>query len=111
VTFIQLLLIGGIGSTALVGPFALSLFWSRTSTTGFITGVLLSQVVTALLLIVSFQVYPVPGVPTLKLWEVMLVGHVVSTTLAAVVSLASPDDFDFDSVAGERVVADGGDGQ
>ncbi|MBX0326029.1 hypothetical protein EGH21_23740 [Halomicroarcula sp. F13] len=109
VTFIQLLLIGGIGSTALVGPFALSLFWSRTSTAGFISGVMFSQVVTALLLIVSFQMYAVPGVPALKLWEVMLVGHLVSTALTAVVSLASPDDFDFDSVAGETVVADGGD--
>jgi Na+/proline symporter len=111
VTFIQLLLIGGIGSTALVGPFALSLFWSRTSSVGFISGVMFSQVVTALLLVVSFQVYAVPGVPALKLWEVMLVGHAVSTTLTAAVSLASPDDFDFDSVAGETAVADGGDDQ
>jgi Na+/proline symporter len=111
VSFIQLLLIGGIGSTALVGPFALSLFWSRTSSIGFIAGVTVSQVLTALLLVVSFQVASVPGVPALKLWEVMLVGHLVSTTLTAVISVASPDDFDFDDVAQPTVAADGGDEQ
>lgn len=108
VTFIQLLLIGGIGSTALVGPFALSLFWSRTSTTGFITGIVVSQIVTAALLVVSFEVYAIPALPALKLWEIMLVGHLASTSLAGVVSAAAPDDFDFDSVASERAVTDGG---
>ena len=111
VTFIQLLLMGGIGSTALVGPFALSLFWARTSSTGFITGILASQVITASLLLVSFQVYPIPGLPALKLWEVMLVGHLASTTLTAAVSAVAPDDFDFDTVANEPVAADGGDKQ
>lgn len=52
VSFIQLLLIGGVGSTALVGPFALSLFWSQTSSSGFITGVVVSQLVTVSLLVV-----------------------------------------------------------
>jgi len=108
VTFIQLLLIGGIGSTALVGPFALSLFWARTSTAGFITGIVVSQLVTASLLLVSFQVYAIPGLPALKLWEIMLIGHLASTSLTGVVSAAAPDDFDFESVSSEPVVADGG---
>ena len=109
VSFIQLLLIGGIGSTALVGPFALSLFWKQTSSTGFITGVAISQIITAALLAVSFQVATIPGLPALKLWEVMIVGHLVSTVLTAVVSLVSPDDFDFAEIAQETVAADGGD--
>ena len=109
VSFIQLLLIGGIGSTALVGPFALSLFWKQTSSTGFITGVAISQIITAALLVVSFQVATIPGLPALKLWEIMLVGHLASTVLTAVVSLVTPDDFDFAEIAQETVAADGGD--
>ncbi len=63
--FVQLLLIGGIGATALVGPFALSLFWRHTSSAGFITGVVSSQLITAFLLAASFDV--VVTDPTLKL--------------------------------------------
>ena len=49
VSFVQLLLIGGIGASALVGPFALSLFWTKASETGFVSGVVVSQLVTAYL--------------------------------------------------------------
>jgi Na+/proline symporter len=104
--FVQLLLIGGIGASAIVGPFALSLFWRKTSSTGFVTGVIVSQVITAYLLMAANSVFVTS--PTLKLWEIMAVGHVVSTGLAALVSLASPDDFQFDSIAQEPAVADGG---
>ncbi len=107
ISFVQLLLIGGIGASALVGPFALSLFWKKTSQVGFVSGVLGSQIVTAFLLLASYEI--IAAGPVLKLWEVMAVGHLLSTGLAAGVSAVSPDDFDFDSVAQERVVAaDGG---
>jgi Na+/proline symporter len=107
--FIQLLLIGGIGASALVGPFALSLFWKKASSNGFVAGVVVSQVVTAYLLASTYQVF-VSG-PALKLWEVMAVGHLVSTVVTAGVSLASPDDFRFEDIAQEEseLVTDGGD--
>ncbi len=104
--FVQLLLIGGIGASAIVGPFALSLFWHKTSSTGFVTGVVVSQVVTAYLLLAANGVFV--SSPALKLWEIMAVGHLVSTGLAAVVSLAAPDDFQFESIAQDPAVADGG---
>ena len=106
--FIPLLLIGGIGATALVGPFALSLFWRKTSTAGFIVGVVVSQIVTAYLLAASFEV--IAAGPMLKLWEIMAVGHVVSTALTAGVSVAAPDDFRFEDIAQEssEIVTDGG---
>jgi Na+/proline symporter len=97
--FIQLLLIGGIGATALVGPFALSLFWTGTSSEGFIAGVVGSQLVTGYLLAASYGV--VVTEPTLKLWEIMAIGHLVATVLAVVVSAVSPDEFEFDSIARE----------
>jgi Na+/proline symporter len=108
ISFVQLLLIGGIGASALVGPFALSLFWTKASQTGFVTGVVVSQLVTAFLLAASYDV--VVTSPTLKLWEIMAVGHLVSTGLTAVVSAVSPDDFRFESIAqeGSAVAADGG---
>lgn len=109
VGFIQLLLIGGIGSTALVGPFALSLFWSRTSSVGFISGIALSQVITAILLAVSFEVVTLSGVPVLKLWEVMLVGHLASTTLTGTISAISPSEFDFETVAAPSAPKSGDD--
>lgn len=110
VGFVQLLLVGGIGASALVGPFALSLFWRKTSSAGFVSGVVVSQVVTAYLLASSYEVF-VSG-PALKLWEVMAVGHLVATAVAAAVSLASPDDFRFESIADEEseLATDGGDG-
>lgn len=111
VSFIQLLLIGGIGATALVGPFALSLFWSQTSSAGFITGIVGSQLITASLLVVSFEVAAIPGLPALQLWEIMLVGHLASTTLTSVISLTSPDNFDFEEIAQPAVATDGGDDQ
>lgn len=97
--FIQLLLIGGIGATALVGPFALSLFWNGTSSTGFIAGIIGSQLVTGYLLAASYDV--LVTAPTLKLWEIMAVGHLVATGLAVVISAVSPDEFEFDSIARE----------
>jgi len=111
VGFIQLLLVGGIGSTALVGPFALSLFWSRASSAGFISGIVASQIITGLLLAVSFEVVSPAGLPVLKLWEVMAVGHVASTTITVAVSAAKPVDFDFNEVAQEPAIADGGEGE
>jgi len=102
--FIQLLLIGGIGATALVGPFALSLFWMKTSSEAFITGVLGSQVVTGFLLAANYNV--VVTSPTLKLWEIMAVGHLAATLLTVGVSLVAPADFDFDSIAREPGGAD-----
>ncbi|MFB6271087.1 MAG: sodium:solute symporter, partial [Halobacterium sp.] len=95
--FIQLLLIGGIGATALVGPFALSLFWRKASSEGFLAGVIGSQLITGYLLAASYNV--VVTSPVLKLWEIMAVGHLAATLLTVVVSYASPADFDFDSVA------------
>lgn len=115
ISFVQLLLIGGIGASALVGPFALSLFWTKTSQTGFVTGVVVSQLVTAFLLAASYDV--VVTSPDFKLWEIMAVGHLVSTGLAAAVSAASPDDFRFESIAQESSTiatdggAEGGDGE
>jgi Na+/proline symporter len=106
ISFVQLLLIGGIGASAIVGPFALSLFWRKTSSTGFVTGVVVSQVITAYLLMAANDVFVTS--PTLQLWEIMAIGHIVSTGLAALVSLAAPDDFQFDSIAQEPAVADGG---
>ncbi|SEW02781.1 sodium:solute symporter family protein [Natrinema salifodinae] len=103
--FTQLLLIGGIGATALVGPFALSLFWSKTSSLGFVTGVVGSQLVTGYLLAASYDV--VVTAPTLKLWEIMAVGHLVATALTATLSAASPDDFEFDSIAREPTAGAG----
>ncbi|QCC47731.1 Na+:solute symporter [Halobellus limi] len=108
ISFVQLLLIGGIGASALVGPFALSLFWKKTSQAGFVSGVVVSQVVTGYLLAASYGV--VVSTPALKLWEIMAVGHLVSTGLAAALSAAAPDDFRFDSIAqkGSEIAADGG---
>nr|WP_305882984.1 Na+:solute symporter [Halobellus rarus] len=108
ISFVQLLLIGGIGASALVGPFALSLFWKKASQAGFVTGVVVSQIVTAYLLAASYGI--VVSTPALKLWEIMAVGHLVSTGLTAILSAASPDDFHFESIAqeGSEVVADGG---
>jgi Na+/proline symporter len=100
ISFVQLLLIGGIGASALVGPFALSLFWKKTSQAGFVTGVVVSQLTTAFLLAASYDV--VVTSPNLKLWEIMAVGHLLSTSLAAVVSVASPDEFDFASITQEH---------
>ena len=106
VGFVQLLLVGGIGASALVGPFALSLFWRRTCSAGFVIGVIASQLLTGFLLL---------GNPTLplwvgvKLWEIMAIGHLTSTALTFGVSILSPDDFRFESIAqeGSEVVADG----
>jgi Na+/proline symporter len=108
VGFIQLLLIGGIGASALVGPFALSLFWRKTSSAGFVAGVVVSQVVTGYLLASSTGV--LSGGVTLKLWEIMAVGHLVSTALTFAASLAAPDDFVFEDIAqeGSEMLADGG---
>jgi Na+/proline symporter len=102
--FIQLLLIGGIGATALVGPFALSLFWRKASSEGFLAGVIGSQLLTGYLLAASYQV--VVTSPVLKLWEIMAIGHIAATLLTVVVSYASPADFDFDSVASEPRAVD-----
>ncbi|MEZ3118106.1 sodium:solute symporter [Halobaculum sp. MBLA0147] len=106
VSFVQLLLIGGIGATALVGPFALSLFWPKTSEQGFVSGVVVSQLVTAYLLMANYGV--VFSTPSLKLWEIMAIGHLVSTTVTAVLSGVSPDEFEFDTIAQEPAAADGG---
>ncbi|WP_134671761.1 hypothetical protein [Halorussus marinus] len=48
--------------------------------------------------------------PNFKLWEIMAVGHVVSTGLAAAISAVAPDDFRFEAIAqeGSGVAADGG---
>ncbi|WP_136590203.1 sodium:solute symporter family protein [Salinigranum halophilum] len=108
VGFIELLLIGGIGASALVGPFALSLFWRKASSAGFVTGVLVSQVATGFLLASTVGV--ISGGVTLKLWEIMAVGHLVSTGLTLVVSRLAPDDFAFEDIAqeGSEMLADGG---
>jgi Na+/proline symporter len=108
ISFVQLLLIGGIGASALVGPFALSLFWRKTSHAGFVTGVIVSQLVTAFLLMASYDVLVTS--PDFKLWEIMAIGHVVASGLAAVVSIASPDEFDFDDIATDEppTATDGG---
>ena len=105
--FVRLLLIGGIGASGLVGPFALSLFWRRTSSAGFVTGVVVSQLLTGFLLLGN------AGFPLwieLQLWEIMAVGHLVSSSLAFGVSLVSPDDFRFETIAqeGSEIAADGG---
>ncbi len=107
VGFITLLLIGGIGATALVGPFALSLFWRRTSGAGFVTGAVVSQIVTAYLL---FGNASLPLWYSLKLWEIMAVGHIVSTLLTFLVSLVFADNFDFESLRVDQreTVAPGG---
>lgn len=105
--FVQLLLISGIGATSLAGPFALSLFWKKTSAEGFIAGVLVSQFVSGYLLLGNASL---PLWSGLKLWEIMLVGHVVATALTVTISLASPDEFDFEGIASPResAVTDGG---
>lgn len=105
--FVRLLLISGIGATGLAGPFALSLFWEKTSVEGFVAGVIVSQLLAGYLLLGS------AGLPLwseLKLWEIMLAGHVVATAVTAAISLVSPDEFDFEGVAGPResVATDGG---
>jgi len=105
VGFIQLLLVSGIGATGLAGPFALSLFWEKTSTAGFVTGVVVSQVIAGFLLLGG------PDLPLwteLKLWEIMAIGHLVSTGLTAVVSVVRPDEFDFETIAHEEAATDGG---
>jgi hypothetical protein len=51
VGFVKLLLVSGIGSTALVGPFALYLFWRKTSHEGFLAGDAVSQSITVDLLL------------------------------------------------------------
>ena len=104
--FVQLLLIGGIGASALVGPFALSLFWTRTSSSPFVLGVVVSQLITFYLL---FGNATLPGWVQLKLWEIMAIGHVLSTGITFVGSLATPDDFAFEDIAREPTRADGGD--
>jgi hypothetical protein len=78
------------------------------SSAGFITGVLVSQVVTGFLLASSTGL--VSGGIALKLWEIMAVGHLASTTLTLVVSLLAPDDFAFEDIAqeGSEMLADGG---
>ena len=108
ISFTQLLLIGGIGASALVGPFALSLFWRKMSSAGFITGIIVSQLITGFLLAASYDV--VVSSPDFMLWEIMAIGHLVSTGLGAVVSIVSPDEFEFESIAQERssVATDGG---
>ena len=103
--FVQLLLIGGIGASALVGPFALSLFWDRTSTNPFIVGIIVSQLVTFYLL---FGNASLPGWVQLKLWEIMAVGHVLSTGFTFLGSLITPDNFVFEDIAGEPAQTDGG---
>jgi Na+/proline symporter len=107
--FVQLLLIGGIGASALVGPFALSLFWHKASSNGFVTGIVVSQVVTGYLLGANAGLFPQVVQP--QLWEIMAVGHLTSTLLTVAVSYASPDDFQFEDIAqeGSELVADGGD--
>lgn len=105
VGFVTLLLVSGIGATGLAGPFALSLFWEKTSTAGFISGVVISQILSGYLLLGN------GGLPLwvdLKLWEIMAVGHVVATAIAGVGSLIRPEDFDFESIAQEEPMTDGG---
>jgi hypothetical protein len=46
--------------------------------------------------------------PTLKLWAIMAIGHLMSTGLTGVISLAKLDTFDFSTIAQEPAVADGG---
>lgn len=111
--FTQLLLIGGIGATALVGPFVLSLFWTKTTSRGFISGIVGSQVMTGILLAARYDV--VISAPSLKLWEIMALGHLVATLLTLSISAVAPSDFDFDSIAreptsdaGQTVKTDGG---
>jgi len=53
--------------TALVEPFAVLLFWSWTSSVGFIAGVVVSQLATASLLLVSFEVAAISSLLELKL--------------------------------------------
>ena len=105
VGFVELLLVSGIGATGLAGPFALSLFWEKTSTAGFVVGVIVSQAIAGFLLLGG------PDLPLwteFKLWEIMAIGHLVATGLTAVVSALRPDEFDFESIAHEEVAADGG---
>ena len=90
---------------ALAGPFALSLFWEKTSTEAFVAGVVISQLVTGYLLLGN------GGLPLwidIQLWEIMAVGHTISTGLVALGSLVRPADFDFESIAREEFEADGG---
>lgn len=105
--FVRLLLIGGIGATGLAGPFALSLFWEKTSNPGFIGGVVVSQLISGYLLLGNAAL---PLWVGLKLWEIMLVGHLVAIVLTAAISLVRPDDFDFEGIARphEPAAADGG---
>lgn len=105
--FVRLLLIGGIGATGLAGPFALSLFWEKTSNEGFIVGVVVSQLVSGYLLLGNAAL---PFWVGLKLWEIMAVGHLLAIVLTAGVSLIRPDEFDFEGVAApdRTAVADGG---
>ncbi|ELY94363.1 Na+/solute symporter [Natrialba chahannaoensis JCM 10990] len=107
VGFVTLLLASGIGATGLAGPFALSLFWHKTSSTGFITGVVCSQLVSAYLFLGS------PALPLwteFPLWQIMAIGHAIAITLTLVVSLVNPDDFDFEAIehSDATVRADGG---
>ncbi|GGN09436.1 3-guanidinopropionate transporter [Halarchaeum nitratireducens] len=104
-SFVTLLLIGGIGASGLVGPFALSLFWRCTSAGPFVAGVVVSQLVTAYLLLGNAAL---PGWVGLKLWEIMAVGHIVSTGLTALGSAVTPDDFAFADLPDEATRADGG---
>lgn len=108
-TFVTPLLIGGIGASGLVGPFALSLFWRRTSANPFVAGVVINQFVAAYLLLGDAEL---PGWTALKLWEIMAVGHIVSTSITAIGSFATPDDFAFDELATENTTrTDGGEKQ
>lgn len=107
VGFVTLLLASGIGATGLAGPFALSLFWRRTSTEAFVTGVVVSQLVSGFLLLGN------PSLPLWRefpLWQIMAIGHVLAITLTAGVSLVRPDDFSFESIAASQqaVRTDGG---
>jgi len=107
VGFVTLLLVSGIGATGLAGPFALSLFWRRTSTVGFITGVVVSQLVSGYLLLGNASL---PLWTDFALWEIMAIGHVLAISLTTAVSLVRPDDFDFEAIAdSEKAVrSDGG---
>lgn len=105
VGFITLLLVSGIGATGLAAPFALSLFWRKTSSIGFITGIVVSQLI-AWYLFVGY-----PGLPLwleLRLWVIMAIGHVLAASVTIAVSLARPDDFDFDAIAVESIDTHGG---
>jgi len=107
VGFVTLLLASGIGATGLAGPFALSLFWRKTSSIAFVSGVVVSQLVSAYLFLGG------PSLPLwspFALWEIMAIGHAIAISLTVVVTLVRPDDFDFEEIAESQkaVRTDGG---